>query len=163
MKYQIYFLDRIFRGQIVQPAGRAGYTTSEIPINNRMGNVDGGYPHQNSMLIQNGQGNDAMLFTFDRNNEDGLPISTQYEGVNVGGTVYSPSTALGGDPSRSGFWIEPGIVQYNYRNAKDTDQWIGKPNFVLRSTIDTYDYQNPIGQQYPELVKILHILISKIR
>jgi hypothetical protein len=143
--------DRIFRGQIVQPSGLAGLTLSEIPINNRMGNVEG-YPPQNSLLVQDGQ-NQATLFTFDRNDEDGRPISDVYESVNVGGKVYSPSSAMGGDPNRVGFYIEPGITQYNYRSP-DTESWIGRPNFTMRSKIDMYDYQDPVhSERWPQLIK----------
>lgn len=143
--------DRIYRGQVVQPSGRPGYTESDIPINNRMGNVDGGFPPQESLLIQDGE-QDATLFTFNRHDEEGRPVSGVYEGVNVGGTVYSPSTALGGDPSRAEWMIEPGVIQYNYRNVPN-DIWIGKPNFMLRSKIDHMDYQDPLGREYPELIR----------
>jgi len=142
--------DRIFRGQIVQPSGRPGLTESEIPINDRMGNVEG-YPPQTDLLVQDGN-NLATLFTYNRNDEEGRPITGVYEGVNVGGKVYSPSSALGGDPNRVGFYIEPGITQYNYRNVPN-DIYLAKPNFTLRSKIDHMEYQDPVYGNYPILIK----------
>ena len=114
-QFRILLLIQFSEDKLFNHLNDLGFTTSEIPINDRLGNVDGGFPPQTDLIVQDGQ-NDSMLFTFNRNDEEGRPITGVYQTVDVGGKVYSPSSALGGDPNRVGFLIEPGITQYNYRN-----------------------------------------------